>query len=648
MSSIISKEQIAQAKEKLGDRNAEIIAEVLKLEKYNPQRRIGCCPNPNHQDDTPSFSYNPKSHSFYCFGCHTTMDVIDAWISTGMTFMQAADKLLTEADIKHDFRYRGVPSDRDYIYPEPHWADNKDEVYAYWQKRCISPATIDALGIMQDQQGNTCFPYYDQNDVLRCVKVRPSRSIRKGVDKSKCWWMKSDTMHLLFNQHRCSIDKPLMICCGEGDCAAAYECGFQNTVSIPMGDGNMQWASTQFEWLEQFNEIILVHDNDDAGRKWIKEAVRRLGEYRCKVVDLPETYTDDGGSEWHIKDLNEYLYYAGPQRVMDVINQAQAQEIESVVDRTAVTAFNIDDVDGIRTGFDELDAGLGKIYCGTTNLITGITGSGKSSFISTIVAQSIDQHFPVWIFSAELNNQQLTNWVNTVTAGQPNLIREVRNGHNIYRISPNALDQMNDYYRGQMYIYKDTAEPTGENILRSLESSVKRYGVRTAVIDNLMCVTLPSTERDRWIKQDEFVRDCVKLAQKLDIILFLVLHPKKMDMVRPVDLFDLAGVTSSANLAHRIFSLYRIQPGDREPGKNGKTKQHINCDVSLRVLKDRFGSASSNVYDLFYDIPSRRFFDSPAMLARQYAWDKEDHRDALPYFDRERYEQIVRSGNEPF
>ena len=121
-----------------------------------------------------------------------------------------------------------------------------------------------------------------------------------------------------------------------------------------------------------------------------------------------------------------------------------------------------------------------------------------------------------------------------------------------------------------------------------------------------------------------------------------------MDSVRPVDLFDLAGVTSSANLAHRIFSLYRVQQGDREPGKNGKTKQHVNCDVSLRVLKDRYGSAASSVYDLFYDIPSRRFFDTTAMLAHQYAWDKAKHKDPLPYFDRDRYEQIIRTGNEPF
>ena len=644
----ISREKIEQAKEKLGDRNAEIIAEVMKLEKYNPQRRIGCCPNPAHQDDTPSFSYNPKSHSFYCFGCRTSMDVIDAWVSTGMTFLQAADKLFTEADIPHNFNYRGIPSDKDYIYPKPDWADTKDQVYAYWKTRCISPETIDALGIMEDLHGNTCFPYYDLDDVLRCVKVRPSRAIRKGVDKQKCWWQKSDTMHLLFNQHRCSIAKPLIICCGEGDCASAYECGFTNVTSIPMGDGNTQWISAQYDWLEQFTEFILVHDNDDAGRKFVKEVTRRLGEYRCKIVDLPETYKADDGTEYHIKDLNEYLFRAGQRAVQDVINSAKEQAIPSIDDLMEAEDFNMDDVDGFCTGFGELDAALGKVYCGTLNLITGITGSGKSSFISTLIARAVDQGFPVWIYSAELNRPLLKNWVTSVLAGQGNLMREQRNGHTTYRLTPDSSQKIREHYLGQIHHFKDSFEQTGENILQSIEAAVKRHGVRMAVIDNLMCVTLGGTDRDRWMRQDQFIHDCVSLATKLDIVLFLVLHPKKMDMVRPVDLFDLAGVTSSANLAHRIFSLYRVQDSDREPGKNGKQKPHTNCDVSLRVLKDRFGTAVSTTYDMFYDIPSRRFYTDPEHLAYRYAWDNSGTTDNLQYFDEQRYLRLSGQGAEPF
>ena len=649
LDSSISREKIEEAKQKLGDRNAEIIAAVMNIQKYNPQRRIGCCPNPAHHDDTPSFSFNPKACSFYCFGCHTTVDVIDAWMSAGDTFLQACEKLFREADMPYNFSYRGIPSDRDYVYPKPEWAETKETVYDYWQKRCISPATIDALGIMEDLQGNTCFPYYDDSDVLRCVKIRPSRAIRKGIDKQKCWWLKpSDTMHILFNQNRINVSQPLIICTGEGDCAAAYEAGCTNVTSVPMGDSNTQWIAAQWDWLQQFSSIIIVHDNDESGRKYLKEVTRRLGEYRCRIVEIPETWTKEDGTQIGIKDLNEYLFHAGAQAVRDAINNAREREIETVIDYTKLSDFSIDDVDGIHTGFAELDASLGKIHTGTLNLITGITGSGKSSFISTLIAQSIEQGFPVWAFSAELSNQLFKSWVDMVQAGQPNLTAETVDGRTVYRIKPEAAEKMRAYYEGQLYIYRDSAEPTAENILNSLEASVKRYGVRTAFIDNLMTVMLPGSEQDRWAKQDQFIRDCTRLAQKLDIVLFLALHPKKMDSVRPMGLFDLAGVTSSANLAHRVFSLYRVQESDREPGRNGKVRPHTCCDVALQILKDRFGSAGMKTYDLFYDIPTRRFFDTPETLAFQYSWDKAAHKEPLPYFDMQRYLQVSRREPEPF
>lgn len=650
MDSTISRDSILQAKEKLGDRNAELIADILKLEKYNPQRKIGCCPNPNHQDNTPSFSYNPKSHSFYCFGCRYSVDLIDAWMSTGLTFLQAADKLFEEAEIPHNFNYRGLPSDRDYAYPKPEWADNKDQVYAYWHKRGISKATIDALGIMEDKQGNTCFPYYDDSDVLRCVKVRPSRAIRKGVDKSKCWWMASDTMHLLFNQNRINVSQPLIICCGEGDCATAYECGFANATSIPMGDGNLQFVTQQWDWLKQFETIILVHDNDEAGQKFVKEATRRLGEYRCKVVDLPETWKSDDGAVHKVKDLNELLYYGGVRAVIDAINNAKEREVDSVIDYTQVSNFNMEDVDGILTGFAEMDAALGKLYVGTTNIITGITGSGKSSFLSTIINQAVDQNYPVWVYSGELNNELLRSWIDFVHAGQAHIDAVTKDGRTTYRIKPEASAEIGAYYKNQLYFYRDTEDPTVSRILESIEASVRRYGVRVAIIDNMTSVALECNENNRWTKQDEFIRDCIDLAKKLDIILFLVLHPRKMDCVRPVDLFDLAGVTASANLSHRIFSLYRVQDADREPNRAGKTKPYTNCDVQCKLIKDRFGSALGRIFPLYYDVPSRRFYDTPETLAHRYAWDKgeRDTANDLPYFDMHKFMLVSGQGGEPF
>ena len=85
------------------------------------------------------------------------------------------------------------------------------------------------------------------------------------------------------------------------------------------------------------------------------------------------------------------------------------------------------DVPGFTTGLYELDMALDKFYLGTTTILTGIPGSGKSSFLSTLICKSIEQGFPCFIYSGELSNPSLKNWVDFVHAGQ--------RGINAYRSS---------------------------------------------------------------------------------------------------------------------------------------------------------------------------------------------------------------------
>lgn len=93
----VEKEQILKAKTKLGDRNADLIAELLQLEKYDAINKKALCPW--HNEDTPSFIYNPKTFQFHCFGCSKNTDIIDAYMYTGMTYLEALQQLFKEAKI---------------------------------------------------------------------------------------------------------------------------------------------------------------------------------------------------------------------------------------------------------------------------------------------------------------------------------------------------------------------------------------------------------------------------------------------------------------------------------------------------------------------------------------------------------------------
>ena len=597
------------------------------MDKYNASRKVGCCPNPAHDDHNPSCSYNPKNHSFHCWSCGADFDLLTAYMMhDNCTFLEACERLFQEAGMEYDFTERGVRQSVHYKYPKPEYAPNKDRVYAYWQTRCISPETIDYLDIQEDLQGNTLFQYRDLNDVLVTVKLRKSAQVKKG--ERKCWHLPgADTSNYLYNINKISTTQPLIITSGEGDCATAIECGFYNTVSINGGDQNTQWISECWDFLQQFEDIYLIHDNDESGRKFAREVTSRLGEYRVKIVSIPTPHTLEDGSRVRVKDLNELLYYQGKEAVREAINNAAEAEIPTVIDYTDVSRFDMSDVPGFVTGFHELDLALDKMYMGTTTIITGSPGAGKSSLLSTLICQSVDQGFPCFVYSGELSNASLKSWVDICHAGQRglNAYQSPVTGSTYYKVKPEVFKKINQTYKGKLFFYRDGFDHKVSRLLQSAESIVRRHGVKTLIFDNMTSVDLENNDNDKYIKQEEFVRNIIEFSKRWQVCCIVILHPRKIEAMRRLSLYDLQGVTAAPNLAHRVLSLYRVPAKDKagEMAKNGNGwyKKPIPYDVIIDVLKDRFGSAGGKEIGLYYDIPSRRFFDSYESLDHRYAWD---------------------------
>lgn len=629
----IDRSIIMDAKEKLGDENALIIFKELGIEDFDEANLKCCCPF--HQEDHASFIYNQKTFSFHCFGaCARNYDILDIFMLQGMTYLEACKKLFDLADIKYSFGELGVKTRHQYRYPQEVECSDKSKVYKYWEKRKISAATIDYADVRQDEEGNTVFNYYDTNDVLTMVKYRPSRKLNKG--DTKCWCQKnSDTTPLLFNMNRINVEQPLLICEGEGDALSAIEAGWTNTVSVPLGAGNTHWIEENWDWLEQFKSIIICSDNDEAGIKLQKEAIYRLGSWRTKVVELPSFYEKSDGSKVAIKDLNETLFYFSKQAVIDLIINAKDSPVPGVKDFADIDDLDIDALDGIITNIKPLDRYLMKLFYGTLNIFTGVNGSGKSSFINTIICQALDQDKNVFLYSGELPNFQTKNWLNYVFAGQRH-VKEYTSGESVYwKVTPEAKRKISEYYRGKLFIYEDGLSNKKSDLFRTMEDSVRKYGVKMLILDNMTSMNLENNDDNKYDKQAELVTDLISFAVKYNVVVILVVHPHKIETMRRLTKMDVQGISAIIDLAHRIISLYRVQPNDKKGeqkmnGKGWKTPP-IKYDVLCDILKDRLLGYEGRSIGLYYDRPSRRFFTDETDLDHQYSWDKERHKDALPF-----------------
>ena len=624
----IDREAILQAKEKLGDRNAQIIVEELGITDFDEKNMKCCCPF--HQEDHASFIYNKKAFNFRCFGsCGRSYDILDVFMYKGATYAEACKKLFELAEMPYSFGELGVKTKRHYRYPHEVPCTDKSKVYAYFEQRKISRETLDALDVRQDSEGNAVFNYYDTNDVLTMVKYKPSHKVQHG--QAKCWCQQnSDTAPLLFNMNRINVNSPLLICEGEPDCLSAIEAGFKNAVSVPLGSSNLHWIDENLEWLDQFESIIICADNDDAGVKMQKECVPRLGSWRTKVVDIPAIPIGNTGRV--TKDLNEILYVCGKDKVLELILDAKDSPVPSVADLSDVEPTEYEDVDGVTTGLKAIDDELMRLFFGTLTIVSGQPGSGKSSLLTQLACNSLDNDISTWLFSGELPNGVEKSWFNYIFAGPRNITDAIsRRGNPYKKISTTTLAEINKTYKGRWHIYRDDYDNVLDKLIASMTDTVRKYGARCLILDNFMCIDTETSEEELR-SQTDTIKKLIEFAKKYQVAVILVCHPRKMDAGTNVGIYDIAGTSNIVNLAHRTIGLRRVTDAERENAAkySEKRRQLLKYDVIVTIVKDRmFGRQNIDV-GLYYDPASRRFFGDMDEYDRRFSWDKKEYKEPLP------------------
>ena len=621
---LIDKGLIEQAKEKLGDENAFIMAELLDLENFDKKNLKACCPY--HREDTASFIYNKKNQTFHCFGCSKTVDIIDVLMEKGSTFVDAVKQLCKKAELEFSCPEQHVRTLPRYKYPHEEPRENDmSKVYEYLGSRGISKATADYLDIRADEHGNIAFHTYDQYDTLTVVNYRKSFKTKEN----KCWFQKdADVADILWNMNRINTTKPLVITEGQIDCASVIEAGYLNCVSILKGSQGMGWIENCWDWLQQFDSIIVFSDGDKAGLKMRNEVINRLGAMKCKYVEIPrELEFKDTGKLVPVKDANEILQAKGKEYLLELINTAKDIPITSVAKLSEIKELNPTEMDGFEVGIEELDKELMKIFTGGVTLLTGLPSAGKTTFLNQVVLKAMDSGYKTFLFSRELLNGMSKGWFTQVAAGRRNMHPiKLANGNDFYIVNDDAKRDITKYYDDMFYIYKDEEENSEDKLFESMELCATKKGLRLFIIDNLMTVQLRSDFADTNKAQTDFMNRLIKFSMKYDVAVICIAHPRKIQGGADIGLFDVAGSQNIVNLATRTIGLKRVKTDD----KNNPSNKYFGFDVVISIIKDRIFGSTKEI-PIYYDQIDRRFYSNYEEFDHIYSWDNKKYVGRLPY-----------------
>jgi twinkle protein len=616
---------IILAKDKLGGLAAELISKDLNIAGWDGKK--GCCPF--HKENTPSLIWCEEDKSggryyFKCFGCGVTYDIISHFMQfDGLSFNKAVQKLCEMADV--DFANPKSKNDIDikkYRFPKDNSINSTTNVSAYLKKRSISEQTLIYAGIKEDNNRNIIFEYRDIDDTLFNVKCRPAKPIQKGQPKM---WFQSDADNcpLIFNMQKIDITKPLIITEGEIDCLSVIESGITNVGSIPYGANDTKWVEYNFDWLEQFEKIILWFDDDTPGKKAINEVIPRLGRHRTYYVsptdDVKEVLKQavlDKKIVVDKCDANNVLIACGKHAVQNLISCAKdmpSKRLKYLMDAKELDPQNMTK---ITTGYKELDKKIYGNFLPCFNIITGYTGAGKSTVSTQMsIISPIESGYNTMVFSGELHEGQLKSWVLKPLAGRNHVVVwKNPNQPDGYSVTLQAAKAIEDYYHDNMILYTDVddLEASSKSLLDEMEYSYKRYNTRFFLIDNLMCVDIESVgknENTEWDSQKRFIKQLMKFTNKYEVNTTLIIHPKKPSQGKERNAYELHGASEIGNLCHRLFWVLQLK--DDEEGYN----------AAIELLKDRTAAKQGSVCKFYYDYPTMRLYSNDEELHRKYSWE---------------------------
>lgn len=287
---------------------------------------------------------------------------------------------------------------------------------------------------------------------------------------------------------------------------------------------------------------------------------------------------------------------------------------------SSIKKIDLSSLQGVKTGFHELDRNIVQLNYSEVSLLSGSNSSGKSSWLNTLLLNVIQQGVPSALWSGELPPQILKAWIQMVAAGKNNL-KPSSFGDGKYYVPQMIAEKIDQWLDGKFFLYNNEYGNTWEQIFHDMEELLKA-GVKVFVLDNLFSLNIDLLDGDRNNKQKELILQIKDFAKKNQVHIILVAHPRKtISFLRKN---DISGTSDLTNAVDNCFIIHRVNQDFFRAGADFFGQKEIQRFSEfgnvLEVCKNRMYGVVDCLVGMHYEIESRRFKNTFDECVR-YGWE---------------------------
>lgn len=568
------------------------------------------CHGGEHRDRR-TFALNKRKHVFVCHrgSCNRSGHFDELLRLFDIPIVKREGETMNGSSTHSSNEHRSTGRMSGKLMTMPRLVNSAEETN-YLHSRGISDDTARAFAVGGDGSGKLLFPFFETkeqfvNKTPVAIKYRYARQIIEGQNKM---WREPGTASSLFGMHLCDPkNDTLYVFEGEFDCLSGYQLLHDNCVSVPNGSTDLNWVADYRDFLSQFSKVVIFGDNDVPGRAMVEKLIKELD---CQVL-IPDFELYAG-----CKDANEILVKYGEERLRFVLSAVQIAPIPGLRDVSAVNMAEDENKLHVSTGMPTLDKILGGgLTFANLFVWAGKSGEGKSTLVSMLALESINQGYPVCVYSGELSDAEFKQTLCLQAAGSNHvLVTENQATKNFERSLPaDVQDKIDLWLRGKIVVLDRRAAEVdnSDNLFRLFRMAHKQYGCRVFILDNLMTVKTNGSDSDQYLSQGKFVLELKNFALKYNAIIHLVLHARKSGEERVKYLGDISGSAIVTNAASAVCAVGRTQ--------DTKTKVETSF---ISCLKNRMEGSLRSVKMKF--IPKSRQLIEAGCEERQYRWEDID------------------------
>ena len=353
-------------------------------------------------------------------------------------------------------------------------------------------------------------------------------------------------------------------------------------VSVPNGaQGAKKSIQKALEWLERFETVVFMFDNDEHGIPAAKECAEILTPGKAKIAMLP------------LKDANEMLQAGRGGEVISAMWGAKEYRPDGIVTVSDVKAQALKPIEtGYSWPWEALTAATYGKREGELYTIGAGTGVGKTDVLTQIVQHDLTVHkLPVGVFFLESSPSDTLVRVAGKLAGK--CFHVPGDGWTEADLKK-AIEQVEG--AAPLFMYDSFGATDWEVIKNKIQYLAHAHGVKDIFIDHL--TALAAGEEDERVFLENAMEEIAGLTKRLGLMTHLVSHlatpeGKSHEEGGRVTIRHFKGSRAIGFWSHFMFGLERDQQEEDLTKRNTTT---------FRVLKDRkTGRGTGQTFFLTYD-----------------------------------------------